>query len=141
MIFCVGRSQDAGVAQRVRLEATRFGDLLQTSAPDDYKLLTVKAHSWLRLLAPQRARFRFLVKMDDDVSVDLAGLARLLAAWPGPRPRALLCSPVKHVADRRRHSKWWAGRGGRTLPAAGTCPWSSSPSPTWACSAWAWPTC
>ncbi|XP_045117245.1 lactosylceramide 1,3-N-acetyl-beta-D-glucosaminyltransferase A-like [Portunus trituberculatus] len=96
--------------QQVALEAGRHRDLVVADFPEHYRSLTYKhvlALSWAAAFCPSAA---FLLKMDDDIMVDVWALAALLRAGPAldaqGRLQAGLVSGGRPLA---RHEAWTAG--------------------------------
>uniref|UniRef100_A0A0N7ZD34 Hexosyltransferase n=1 Tax=Scylla olivacea TaxID=85551 RepID=A0A0N7ZD34_SCYOL len=96
--------------QQVAREAERHRDLVVVDFPEHYRSLTYKhvlALSWAAAFCPSAA---FLLKMDDDIMVDVWALAALLRAGPvldaQGRLQAGLTSGGRPLA---RHEAWTAG--------------------------------
>ncbi|CAD5225825.1 unnamed protein product [Bursaphelenchus okinawaensis] len=79
-------------------------------ALDDYRLLPSKAHSWIRFVARRCAKkFKFVLKIDDDVNVNFDLFTKLLETRETAKEQ-VLCSPFKHIADRRSKSTWYLSK-------------------------------
>ena len=70
-LFFLGRSADPLVEERVKSEAAKFGDIIQTDYLDTYKNLTYKAVSWMLWVKLYCSGISSLVKTDDDIVVDV----------------------------------------------------------------------
>ncbi|CAD5229781.1 unnamed protein product [Bursaphelenchus xylophilus] len=107
LIFSIGRTRNTTLQNEVENESKIFKDLLQTHSLDDYRLLPSKAHSWIRFLSQNCTnKIKFVLKIDDDVNVNF-NLFKEFLETRETRKQQVLCSPFKHIADRRKKSTWY----------------------------------
>ncbi|KAH7726078.1 Glycosyl transferase [Aphelenchoides avenae] len=81
VIFALGSSENAYQQTMVEEESILLGDILQQDFIDNYKNLTLKSAMWLRYFgefAHNRDGPKHIIKLDDDVVVDVFELAKLL---------------------------------------------------------------
>ena len=71
VIFLVGRSRDDVINQRLTSEAEVHGDLVQGDYLDTYHNLTLKGASGLRWIHESCPNVRYVVKLDDDVFLNV----------------------------------------------------------------------
>ncbi|KAH7726079.1 Beta-1,3-galactosyltransferase 1 [Aphelenchoides avenae] len=104
----------------VEEENILHGDILQQDFIDDYKNLTLKSAMWLRYMgefAQNKERPKHIVKVDDDVVVDVFELAKLLRNplrskaddnEEAEEPNGILCSVSKGMPIQRDpESRWY----------------------------------
>ncbi|XP_026580170.1 beta-1,3-galactosyltransferase 4-like [Pseudonaja textilis] len=93
-VFALGLPREASVQEALEREAAEHGDLLQGRFADTYGNLTLKTLAMLGWAASRCPGARFVLKADDDVFVNLPGLARHLRALqeeePGGTPAVYL---------------------------------------------------
>ncbi|KAI6236823.1 Glycosyl transferase domain containing protein [Aphelenchoides besseyi] len=108
IVFVTGSTRNVSVQDKLELEAHTYGDILQSNAVDDYKQLPIKAQAWLKYLNETCAHkeTRFVLKIDDDVEINLSLYHRFLLDQRY-ESRSLFCLTYKHVADRKKDSKWY----------------------------------
>ncbi|KAM3843752.1 beta-1,3-galactosyltransferase 4-like [Vipera latastei] len=83
-VFALGLPAEAGLQAALEREAAEHGDLLQGRFADTYGNLTLKTLALLGWAAARCPAARFLLKADDDVFLNLPGLARELERLGGP---------------------------------------------------------
>jgi len=79
-MFFVGKGTDAAMDRTVAQEMEQFGDVVQLSLLDTYMNLAVKsvaAAAWFELCL-DAAKFRFWLKVEDYMSIDLREINRLV---------------------------------------------------------------
>ncbi|KAI6189711.1 Poly(A) polymerase and Nucleotidyltransferase domain containing protein [Aphelenchoides bicaudatus] len=108
VIFAIGRSLNVSIQDSLEREADLYGDILQSNALDDYKLLPVKAHSWIQYLKHSCAHrnVSFVLKLDDDVTTNMEEYHNFLLTQRD-KQQSVYCLTYKHIADRRVYSKWF----------------------------------
>ncbi|KRZ67067.1 Lactosylceramide 1,3-N-acetyl-beta-D-glucosaminyltransferase [Trichinella papuae] len=82
IVFVVGRSTLNAVNTHARLEAERFGDILQTDHLDSYSNLSYKSLGVLHWIVEHCPTHRFYVYMDSDVLIWLGGLRSFVRTVP-----------------------------------------------------------
>jgi hypothetical protein len=80
--FILGQMNDAYVQTLIEDESRTHGDILQVQMMDDYYDLAVKGVAFYNWLNNNCARVDFVLKVDDDVYVNIRQLASLLAQPP-----------------------------------------------------------
>uniref|UniRef100_A0A914EC60 Hexosyltransferase n=1 Tax=Acrobeloides nanus TaxID=290746 RepID=A0A914EC60_9BILA len=107
-VFSTGRSLNVSIQKALEQEAEKYGDILQSYGVDNYKLLPVKAYSWIKFVHESCSHLNptYIVKIDDDVDVNLYGMQNFLDEFRHV-PRSVYCSTFKHIADRRPSSKYF----------------------------------
>ncbi|XP_039221890.1 beta-1,3-galactosyltransferase 4-like [Crotalus tigris] len=102
VLFALGLPAEAGLQAALEREAAEHGDLLQGRFADTYGNLTLKTLALLGWAAARCPAARFLLKADDDVYLNLPGLARELDRLGGPPDAAAYLGRVHwHVAPTR----------------------------------------
>ncbi|KAF6201314.1 hypothetical protein GE061_005762 [Apolygus lucorum] len=109
VVFMLGESNSSKVTSQLDLEIKEYGDVVQGSFLDTYRNLTYKhamALKWTTYYCPGA---RYMLKTDDDVFVNTAGLQKLI--WKDLSPlgarRLILCDIVEHgLVHRTFRSKW-----------------------------------
>lgn len=81
-VFSIGSTQNARINQRVLLESYIHGDILLHDHPDLYYMFTHKVMSSIKF-AVLECSFEFLMKLDDDIVVDLIELIKYLDRFQG----------------------------------------------------------
>jgi hypothetical protein len=76
--FLVGLTNDSVVQQKVKEESEQFGDILQVNMIDRYVDLSVKLASLFNWVDTYCPRVDFVLKVDDDVYVNVHNLATVL---------------------------------------------------------------
>ncbi|XP_065287303.1 beta-1,3-galactosyltransferase 1-like isoform X2 [Dermacentor albipictus] len=106
--FVLGTSPDPVLEYRLRDEASRHGDLVQSNFMDSYYNLSLSTVTGLRWAQENCKRYAYLVKADDDAFVNLAALREYLAAGSRRRRRAIIGYLMKGFRpNRNRASKWF----------------------------------
>lgn len=108
MGFVLGTSPDPVLEYKLRDEASRHGDLVQSDFVDSYYNLSLSTVTGLRWAQENCKRYGYLVKADDDAFVNLAALREYLAAGSRRRRRAIIGYLMKGFRpNRNRASKWF----------------------------------
>lgn len=87
IVFLVGKSKDQNVDQAFHRENLEFKDMVRINIQESYNNLPYKAVAMLELLTKQCKSAKFLLKLDDDIFVNV--------------PK-LLMFPVNHKNDKRK---------------------------------------
>ena len=111
-VFLLGRpSQQEGYTSvnetLVEAESARYADIVQGDFSESYRNLTLKHLMGLRWAADYCPRARYVVKMDDDIAVDVYQLYdKLIERYP---PRDLLLGLIHYDMEpvRDPSSKWY----------------------------------
>ena len=83
VVFLFGDSGDEETREAVKEEDAIYGDILQEDFHDDYYNLTHKAVMGLRWAAMHCSQAKFVVRVDDDVFLNVNNLVAFLKANPG----------------------------------------------------------
>ncbi|XP_055351926.1 uncharacterized protein LOC129598175 [Paramacrobiotus metropolitanus] len=130
LIFFVARNSSAppSEARKLREESDSFGDIVQEDFEEAYKNMTLKQVGLFKYMTLHcsHLRYRFLLKVDDDVVFDLPNSIRLLTGmtrtFPNGVPhRSVFCYHLNEIADVPRYKgKWFVAPGefpGKFYPA------------------------
>lgn len=77
-LFFVGLSEDALLESAIRLESERYHDIVQADYLDTYRNLSLKAVSALKWIVEFCPQAPYLLKLDDDMFVNVFNLVRHL---------------------------------------------------------------
>lgn len=86
--FVVGRTSHSIVQKMIEEESKNYGDILQVEMDDSYRNLTRKSVSILNWVNSNCPHADFVMKVDDDVYVNVHNFASVLAELP-PKNRSL----------------------------------------------------
>jgi len=75
VIFTMGDSGDRIAENAVRAESRLYHDIVQQNFYDSYKNLSYKGIMWLKWIATYCHRAKYIVKVDDDIVVNIFNLA------------------------------------------------------------------
>ncbi|XP_063224687.1 beta-1,3-galactosyltransferase 5-like [Bacillus rossius redtenbacheri] len=78
LVFLVGRARDHASSHDVAAEAQLYGDVVASRNVDSFDNLTLKAVATAEWVARECPRARFVLKVDDDVFLNVPRLLRLL---------------------------------------------------------------
>ncbi|KAK0405377.1 hypothetical protein QR680_017954 [Steinernema hermaphroditum] len=109
-IFVLGRSRVAESNELVRQEAASFGDILQIDVEENYHNITHKARAWIPYLKQNCGNMKYILKMDDDVMMDMQGLQILLDHYQLQKRLVLCRTFADGVVVRNPRSKWYLSR-------------------------------
>ncbi|XP_077534862.1 uncharacterized protein LOC144146803 [Haemaphysalis longicornis] len=117
LVFFVGNTTDKRLQEKVDAEALEEGDLVKLDFLDTYRNLTlkfIKATKWLMASGCLKPKKRVLVKLDDDVIVNvflLASYVEDMLAMDALLSPNIYCA-VKKVLEpiRYRSSKWFVSK-------------------------------
>lgn len=106
VVFVLGEAKDAPVGRLVDWEAEVYGDIVQTTFMDNYESLSLKTIAGLKWVLDYCHKSNFVIKVDDDVFVNVYALKRFLKDEKD-KESSLMClvwndMPVIH----RRSTKW-----------------------------------
>ena len=77
-VFIVGCTSDDIIESQIKEESLVYKDILKENFHDTYNNLTIKSIFILKHFVIQRVRLRYLLKVDDDSFVNIAGLQKML---------------------------------------------------------------
>ncbi|GBP04838.1 Beta-1,3-galactosyltransferase 5 [Eumeta japonica] len=109
VIFLVGESDNATIAQTIRTESEMFKDIVQGNFIDAYRNMTYKHVMGLKWVAHHCPTARYILKTDDDVVVNSDALRMFLAEELSPwgAKDLLICEVFfKAEVHRKNSSKW-----------------------------------
>lgn len=110
-VFFIGLSQDINVQRKVVDEAERHGDVVMLPYVDTYRNLTYKYVYGLKWTMDNCANAGYVVKMDDDMVINLTKLLAYLKNRKRTEKPALHCFVwVNMMVDRNTHSPWYLSR-------------------------------
>ena len=82
--FVLGQTKDAYVQAQIEKESRAHGDVLQVQMMDDYYDLAVKGVAFFNWLNDNCPDVDFVLKVDDDVYVNVRNMTSVVAALPFP---------------------------------------------------------
>uniref|UniRef100_A0A915KZX9 Hexosyltransferase n=1 Tax=Romanomermis culicivorax TaxID=13658 RepID=A0A915KZX9_ROMCU len=97
-IFAMGQSANKHTEKMIRVESGMYRDIIQENFVDSYKNLSLKGIMWLKWATLHCPNAFYIVKVDDDIVVNIFNLARHLATLNG--------MPVL----REQGSKWFVSK-------------------------------
>ncbi|KFD71194.1 hypothetical protein M514_16541 [Trichuris suis] len=110
-VFAVGEDpQHPSVQVTLQREWETYEDIIQFNFLDTYKNLTLKAISWLNWAAKYCPNASYILKLDDDMFVNIFGVMRLLRKQSvlNPSVKAFYCTVwTKMKPERNKKSKWY----------------------------------
>lgn len=80
--FVIGLTNNSLVQQEIKEESERYGDILQINVIDKYVELSVKVAGLINWVSAYCQRVDFVLKVDDDVYVNVHNLATVLHSLP-----------------------------------------------------------
>lgn len=108
MVFFLGKPAHEGVQFLLRQEQNRHGDLVQGTFVDTYRNLTHKSVLGLRWVSEFCPNAEFVLRMDDDVFVNVFKILELLDTGLLNKPRHIWCQVKnKYVYKIQRHGGKW----------------------------------
>lgn len=108
MVFLLGRPAHEGVQLLLRHEQDRHGDLVQGTFLDTYRNLTHKSVLGLRWVSEYCPNAEYVLRMDDDVFVNVFKILELLDTGLLNKPRHIWCQvKSKYVYKIQRHEGKW----------------------------------
>jgi len=123
LIFLVGKSENETIAESVREEGRNFGDIVQGDFVDTYKNLTLKGATGLRWLKRHCRNTDRVLKIDDDVLVNLYQVVNKLFFPTNRMKRRIICE-LNHSPgiERVESGKWYVEH--TEFPGLGNFPFS-----------------
>ena len=109
-IFLLGTSPGDGeftTRDALRDESSRFGDILQGNFREDYRNLTYKHVMGLRWAGKHCSGAKLVVKMDDDIVVDVRRTIDLLKSFKFPSPNYIAGYILKGMEPKRDPANKW----------------------------------
>ncbi|XP_046633767.1 lactosylceramide 1,3-N-acetyl-beta-D-glucosaminyltransferase A-like [Daphnia pulicaria] len=103
--FIVGLTKNKTVQQKLTEESARHNDILQVNVYDKYRNLSVKAAGLLNWLNSRCSQVDFVLKVDDDVYVNVHNLATVLHSFLPSEP-SVYGRKIAGGSPLRNHSKW-----------------------------------
>lgn len=110
-VFFIGLSQDINIQRKVVDEAERHGDVVMLPYVDTYRNLTYKYVYGMKWTMDNCRSARYVVKMDDDMVINLTKLRSYLKSITPTEKPALHCFVwVNMMVDRNTKSPWYLSR-------------------------------
>nr|CAH0111712.1 unnamed protein product [Daphnia galeata] len=106
--FVIGQTNDSVVQQQVKDESEKYGDILQINMMDKYVDLSVKLTGLFHWLDTFCSRVDYVLKVDDDVYVNVHNLATVLHSLNVSEPSVYGRQCGGNIPDRSA-SKWKTG--------------------------------
>ncbi|XP_070379901.1 N-acetyllactosaminide beta-1,3-N-acetylglucosaminyltransferase 3-like isoform X2 [Dermacentor albipictus] len=107
-VFFVGLSRNLGVQQKVLDEAEQHGDLVMLPYLDAYRNLTYKYVYGMKWTMDNCPSARYVVKMDDDMVINLTKLVAYLKRRTPTEPVAFHCYVwTNMMVERNTDSPWY----------------------------------
>lgn len=108
-IFLLGTSpgDEFTTQDALRDESSRFGDILQGNFREDYRNLTYKHVMGLRWAGKHCPGTKFVVKMDDDIVIDVRRTIDLLKSFKFPSPDYIAGYILKGMEPKRDPANKW----------------------------------
>ncbi|XP_046361982.2 beta-1,3-galactosyltransferase 1-like [Haliotis rufescens] len=108
VLFLLGRTKYAHVMEMtvIRQEFDKYGDILQGNFLDSYRNLTYKGSMGMKWVSLHCANVKYVIKLDDDVYVDLYNVFHRIYHDYSSYTRLVMCNkmPANSVSiDRRGH--------------------------------------
>jgi hypothetical protein len=111
IVFMLGDSKDEEVKSQLKYEFNLYGDLVQENFLDSYHNLTYKGIMSLKWINEFCSRVKYILKVDDDMIVDVFLLWRHLKKLDEfnlIEKKAILCNVwIKMKVMRKKNSKWY----------------------------------
>ena len=104
LVFLLGKPQNDSTQKTIRKENECFGDIVQGNFMDSYHNLTHKAVLGLRWVTENCRQARFIVKVDDDVFVNVFKLISIITENAN-KSRTIFCD-VRPKGKINRGGKW-----------------------------------
>jgi hypothetical protein len=84
--FVIGLTDDEAVQQKIKEESEKYGDILQINMNDTYSNLSLKVAGLLNWVNTYCSPVDFILKVDDDVYVNVHNLATVLHSLTPSEP-------------------------------------------------------
>lgn len=108
VVFVLGTTEDREIQNRIMKESSENGDIVQGDFLDVYRNLSHKAITGLRWIHERCSQAQFIVKVDDDVFLNVFTLFNLLTKEFSGKDRHIWCHmlPGRNDAIPRKGTKW-----------------------------------
>ncbi|XP_050409023.1 beta-1,3-galactosyltransferase 1 isoform X2 [Patella vulgata] len=107
-IFMVGKSEVSGISLKIAEESKRENDIVFIDYEDSYRNLTYKSVAILKWSSIFCAESKYIVKIDDDIFVDIPALFNILLNIT--YPKVIVGHVIREALPKRRvKSKWFVG--------------------------------
>lgn len=108
ILFLVGLSSDTSLNERTRYESLEYGDMIIENFIDSYYNLTLKSIVLLKWVKLNCLTARYIMKVDDDVYLNVDNLFTLLKSELSITENVFLGKLYTNEGpDRRKDSKWY----------------------------------
>lgn len=101
--FIIGQSKDENLHEPVEEESKNYDDILQVDIIDNYYNLTLKAVGLMNWLNNHCSQVGFLLKVDDDVYVNVRNLAAVITKTLNPSEKVFYGSQSRHSSQRGKN--------------------------------------
>ena len=101
----VSANWSSGLQDGILLESATHHDIIQVDFIDSYKNLTLKGVMSLRWISKHCRNANLVMKIDDDVIVDMIGLFSAMRSYTGDFRRTFYCHVMKDVPVFRKGSR------------------------------------
>jgi hypothetical protein len=95
--FILGLAEDQETQNQIEKEAKTYGDIIQIGIPDFYRNMSVKVAGLFNWLYRFCAKVEFVVKVDDDVYVNVRNLARFVQTYRHQSNRSMFGSAAGNL--------------------------------------------
>lgn len=112
LVFLFGETDDVVVEQIIKLEYAKYKDIVQGNFIDTYKNLTYKHVMGLQWATQYCSNVKFVLKIDDDIFVNVEELKVLLKNFSSKVEKDLIACRLNYnlMVQRNKHSKWFLSR-------------------------------
>ncbi len=97
--FILGLTEDQETQNEIEKEAKTYGDIIQVGIPDFYRNMSVKVAGLFNWLYRFCAKVEFVVKVDDDVYINVRNLAHFVESYHHPDLMSMFGSASQTPAD------------------------------------------
>ena len=105
-MFVLGMVEDLDIQRRIDAEQTHNGDILQKDMPEGYRNITVKVVEGLRWATLQCPRAHYIMKVDTDSFVNIAGLMSVISSM-GPEGSLFGACTYTYTPFRDPEHSWY----------------------------------
>uniref|UniRef100_A0A6B0VCG5 Hexosyltransferase n=1 Tax=Ixodes ricinus TaxID=34613 RepID=A0A6B0VCG5_IXORI len=111
IVFFVGLSANKDTSRAIEREAALHGDIVVLPYYDTYKNLTYKFVYGMKWVTEYCSGVKYVVKMDDDVVINLAVMMKYLNEVPASQARVFYCQVWEHMPVlRETNSPWYLSK-------------------------------
>lgn len=103
-VFLVGTSNDTLTQSQIEEESKTYGDIIQVEIPDFYENLSLKMAALLNWLYKNCANVDFVLKVDDDVYVNVRNLAQFIQSYRQFNHSIFGVASVPFTPDREKNT-------------------------------------